>query len=186
MRRARAGKGLWVSLLVLLTACAPSEAAIATAIAQTQAAATDTPGPTRTTWPTPTALPGIGISRRVLQSALERKGFVFEQGSWTVRGQPRVVGKYGYGAEVELIGPPEYVMEASMTIWPENMDRFTPSFPTLIELVAPDWGGFLDWVYDTRYEDVARITVGHLQVELTCVRPFEDVWFNTLTVKARE
>lgn len=106
--------------------------------------------------PTPTVISqpqaGIGVSRAEIQSVFESSeiGFVFEVAS-DVNGQPRVMGSSENGlATLELIGPSEELVSASIMIGLPNDDQEALLLNNLyaaglLNLVAPDWEGGVDW-----------------------------------------
>jgi len=77
-----------------------------------------------------------------------------------------------------------------MTIWVEDIDRYTPGLPDFLKLVVPQWDEqeALYWLADTAGEDFSRIYVGNLRIDKETVGPseeFPEIWYFTLTVRPR-
>lgn len=83
---------------------------------------TEIPAPTETAAlidePAPTEAPaaGLGVTRAQLQEVYTRAGFTFDEPSELATGEPRVIGEAPNRSIIELIGPADDIVRASVIV----------------------------------------------------------------------
>lgn len=124
-----------------------------------EAASAALPEPTLEPTSVSASVQGIGVPRAAVQEIYERSsiGFTFENSS-PVDGQPRVTGKSANNlAILELIGPPENLVKATMIVGVPNDNQQAVTENTiyllgLLKQTSPGWTDSATWVS----ENVAR------------------------------
>jgi hypothetical protein len=120
------------------------------------------PGPMRS--PTPRVRKVATID---VMEILSRLGFDFRSDG-TRGGHPAYAADYGGSVRVLLVGEPNQLSQAQMTIWQEGMGPDTPGFPTLVSAIAPDWkNGFIDWLVESSGESSPTTRVDNLQFSIS-------------------
>ncbi|MFQ5858090.1 MAG: hypothetical protein ACE5LU_21000 [Anaerolineae bacterium] len=127
---------------------------------------------------------GIGVSRAAIQTLLKRmdKAFELEPVYYVGSGQPRATGALEDGSVlVELVGPPDNLVSASMTVRmpsdsPSTVDKSPEYMLALLQSVAPTWKEGHAW-FTTNLSVAAeqgevKTTHGGLQIVLQRIEEF--------------
>ena len=158
----------------------PESTATAAPASPPTATAMPTPRPTATAAPTlrPTATPspiiGLGVTRHEIQSIYESPvvGFMFESPDFLNTGEPRILGQSQGGAIIELIGPPNNLTVATMTVFlphdaTETVIRDSAYYlQGLVWNVLPEWKDGLSWVSN----GLGRLVHGPVSTQLNHAR----------------
>jgi hypothetical protein len=162
-----AGFSLLLAVWAGIASTTPQElAAMEPSPAPSVAVEPPAPKPAAAPSPSPAASPTIGVSRADIQSTFETAevGFTFETTS-PVRGLPTVMGKAPDDlALVQLIGQPEDLSEANLTIFVSSDDRRSNELNAaysmgFLKLSVPGWDGHV-WLE----ESLPRLVNGESEV----------------------
>lgn len=179
----------------LLPADTPRPTATQTPIPTETPIPTDTPLPTNTplatNTPQPTAQPdtptaaSLGITQDSLKSVYEDFGFTFTE-AVPVAGQPRIIGQ-SPTASVELIGPPDNLVGASLLFAAskdsqENTTNVTYMF-ALLNGAVYEWDGANEWLSQALGQGQGSTIYGHKRIKLSAS---PETGLIILTVKAED
>jgi len=115
---------------------------------------------------------------------LGRLGFDFHPDG-TRGGHPAYSADYAGTVKVLLVGEPDRLAQAQMTIWWEGVGPDTPGFPSLVRAIAPDWEhDFVSWLVEVLDGEANPATrVDNLQFEISPLSDYGEYMTGaTLTV----
>jgi hypothetical protein len=151
-----AGEGCALALILLATACSIDRTPHPVPLV------TNTPvrglKPSSTPRPTPTSLPGLGITIETGVATLGRMGFTVEGGT-TSRLDSTVKLVHGRSSEIVLTVTDGFISRATMTIYHSEMDQYSRSFPDFLRALTPNSEeAIMDWIVQAIYLETDTVT----------------------------